>query len=127
MATDLVCLCDPFKQIRHLSTSELLTQQAPVSALLLNVVCSQSVYFCQPGKHSKHTVFTVVMAHAATAFRRHFHPWDTKDIDLETISDSGTRNRGKITKNWPKWISRHSLNAIKIDEKPNLDLQVPLG
>ena len=38
MATDLVCLCDPFKQIRHLSTSELLTQQAPVSALVLNVV-----------------------------------------------------------------------------------------
>ena len=40
-------------------------------------------------------VFTVVLAHAAIAFWHHFHPWITKNMDLETVSHFATPNHRK--------------------------------
>ena len=34
----------------------------------------------------------MVIAHAAIAFWHHFHPWITKSMDLETISNFATPN-----------------------------------
>ena len=41
-------------------------------------------------------VFTVVMAHAATAFWHHFHPWTTKNMDLETVCHFAIPNHRKL-------------------------------
>jgi len=45
----------------------------------------------------------MVIAHAATAFWHHFHPWITKNMDLETVSHFGTQHNRKITKLCPRW------------------------
>ena len=61
--------------------------------------------------HVKTTVFTMFIAHTATAFWHHFHPWITKNMDLETVSHFGTPNQRKITKRSPKWVPRDPQNA----------------
>ena len=71
--------------------------------------------------------FTMVIAHAATAFWHHFHPWITKNMDLETVSHFGTPNHRKITKRCPKWVPGESQIDTKIDKNGHLDLQVPVG
>ena len=38
----------------------------------------------------------MVIAHAAIAFWHHFHPWITKNMDLETISNFATTNHRKL-------------------------------
>ena len=37
----------------------------------------------------------MVLAHPASAFWHHFHPWITKKMDLETVSHFATPNHGK--------------------------------
>ena len=69
----------------------------------------------------------MVIAHAATAFWHHFHPWITKNMDLETVSHFDTPNQRKITKRWPKWDPGDSPNDPKIDKNGHLDLQVRVG
>jgi len=76
---------------------------------------------------SKTIVFTLVIAHAASAFWHHFHPWITTTVNLETVSHSGAPNHWKITKRCPKWIPRDSQNDPKIDKNAHLDPQVPVG
>ena len=71
--------------------------------------------------------FTMVIAHAATAFWHHFHPWITKNMDLETVSHFGTPKHRKITKRCPKWVPGESQIDTKIDKNAHLDLQVPVG
>jgi len=67
------------------------------------------------------------IAHTATAFWHHFHPWITKTMDLETVSHFGTPNHRKITKWCPKWVPGGSPNDPEIDTNEHLDLQVPVG
>ena len=38
------------------------------------------------------------IAHTAIAFWHHFHPWITKNMDLQTVSHFGTPNHRKIKK-----------------------------
>ena len=38
------------------------------------------------------------ITHTAIAFWHHFHPWITKNMDLETVSHFGIPNHRKITK-----------------------------
>ena len=40
----------------------------------------------------------MVLAHTATAFRHHFHPWIIKNIDLETVFHFGIPNQQKSVK-----------------------------
>ena len=42
------------------------------------------------------------IAHTDTTFWHHFHPWITKNMDLETVSHFGTPKHRKITKKVPK-------------------------
>ena len=58
----------------------------------------------------------MVIAHTASAFWHHFHPWITKNMDLETVSHLGTQNN-----------TGDSPNDPKIDKNGHLDLQVPVG
>ena len=67
------------------------------------------------------------IAHTATAFRHHFHPWITKNMDLETVSHFSIQNHRKITKRCPKWIPGDFQNDPKIDKNAHLDIQVPVG
>ena len=76
---------------------------------------------------SQTLVFTMYIAHTDTAFWHHFHPWITKNMDLETVSHSGSPNHWKITKRCPKCIPGDSQNDSKIDKNPHPDLQVPVG
>ena len=67
------------------------------------------------------------IAHTDTAFQHHFHPWITKNMDLETVSHLGTPNHRQITQMCPKWVPGGSQNDPKIDKNAHLDLQVPVG
>ena len=67
------------------------------------------------------------IAHTDTTFWHHFHPWITKNMDLETVSHFGTPNHRKITKRCPKWVPGESQIDTKIDKNAHLDLQVPVG
>jgi hypothetical protein len=69
----------------------------------------------------------MVIAHTPTGFWHHFHPWITKNMDLETVSHFGTQNNRKITKRCPKWFPGDSPNEPKIYKNAQLDLQVPVG
>ena len=61
--------------------------------------------------HSKTTVFIVVIAHTASPFCHHFHPWITQNMDLETVSHFGIPNQWKITNMSPKWVPGDSPKA----------------
>jgi len=52
--------------------------------------------------HQKNAVFMVVIAHATTTFRQHFHRRISKNMDLETVSQFGTPNQRQITNMSPK-------------------------
>ena len=65
----------------------------------------------------------MVVAHAATAFWHHFHPWITKNMDLETVSHFGTQHHGKITKWCPKW----SMKECKVLHLEHFFLTVHMG
>ena len=63
-------------------------------------------------------VFTLVMAHAATAFDYNFHPWATKIMDLATVSflsSQITENRKNVTKVGPRKLPKCKKKAIKTD------------
>ena len=53
-------------------------------------------------------VFTVVIAH-------HFHPWITKNMDLETVSHFATPNHRKSQKMDPRRLPKSILKSIKTD------------
>ena len=67
------------------------------------------------------------IAHTGIAFGHHFHPWITKNMDLETVSHFSTTNHRKITKRCPKWVPGDSQNDPQIDKNVHLDLQAPVG
>ena len=51
---------------------------------------------------SKTLVFIMVLAHTASASWHHFHPWITKNMDLEPVSHFDTPNQQQIRKMLPK-------------------------
>ena len=65
--------------------------------------------------HSKHIVFIMVIAHAAIAFWHHFHPWITKNMDLETISHFAIPNHKIVSKVNPMKLPKSILKSIKVD------------
>jgi len=74
--------------------------------------------------HSKTTVFTRVIAHTATGFRQHFHPWIIKNMDLETVSHFDTLNERQMTKMSPNGSQETPKRHPKIDKNRLLDLKV---
>ena len=57
-------------------------------------------------------------AHAAIAFQHYFHPWITKNMDLETISyfaSQITENHEIIPKMGPRRFPKSTLKSIKMD------------
>ena len=63
-------------------------------------------------------VFSVVMAHAATAFDYNFHPWATKIMDLETVFLSvipDYRKSRKCAKVGPERLPKFKKKSIKTD------------
>ena len=71
------------------------------------------------------------IAHTAIAFWHHFHPWITKNMDLQTGSHFGTPNHRKITKWYPKVnprrLPKSTLKSIKLDLRASVcPLGVPL-
>ncbi len=69
----------------------------------------------------------MVIAHTATAFWHHFHPWITKNMDLETVSHFNTANQREITNMSPKWTPGDSQRHPKIDKNEHLDPNVSIG
>ena len=67
------------------------------------------------------------MAHAATPFWHHFHPWTTKNMDLETVFHFAAPNHRKMR----KCVQSRSRGApqicSKIDENQHLSPVCPLG
>ena len=60
----------------------------------------------------------MVLAHAATAFRQHFHPWIIKNMDLETVSNFGIPNHRKIAKYLkvgPRRLSKSIKKSIRME------------
>ena len=60
---------------------------------------------------SKTLVFNMVIAHTASASWHHFHPWITKNMDLEPVSHFHTPNQRQITNMSPKWTPGDSPKA----------------
>ena len=72
-------------------------------------------------------VFTMVIAHAAIAFWHHFHPWITKNMDLETVSHFATPNHRK-SQNCAQSGSQEAPQIHpKIDKNGHLGLSVSIG
>ena len=71
--------------------------------------------------------FIVFIAHAAIAFWHHFHPWITKNIDLETVSHFATQ----IIDKSQKGLQSDSQETPQMDPKINknilLDPNVSVG
>ena len=60
----------------------------------------------------------MVLAHAAIAFWHHFHPWITKNMDLETISNFAIPNHRKSKKcsqSGSQEAPQIYLKSIKVD------------
>ena len=58
------------------------------------------------------------IAHTAIAFWHHFHPWITKNMDLQTVSHFGAPNHRKITKGAQsdsQGTPQITLKSIKLD------------
>ena len=71
--------------------------------------------------------FTVVIAHAATAFDYNFHPWSTKIMDLETVFLSVIPDHRKSQKCVQSW-SREAPQIQKlIDKNGHPGLSVGIG
>ena len=69
----------------------------------------------------------MMVAHTATAFWHHFHPWITKTMDLETVSHFGTQNHRKNTKRYQSGSQEAPRMGPKINKNVQLNLQVPAG
>ena len=60
----------------------------------------------------------MVITHAASAFWHHFHPWITKNMDLETVSHVDTPNQPKSQKgaqSGTQETPQMTLKSIKMD------------
>jgi len=77
--------------------------------------------------HSKHMVFTMVMAHAAIPFWHHSHPWTTKNMDLETVCHFATLNHRKFEKSVQSRSRGAPQIRSKIDENQYLSPSVSIG
>jgi len=69
----------------------------------------------------------MVIAHTASAFWHHCHPWITKNMDLETISHFGTPNHRKIKKCAQSGSQEAPQMHPKIDKNGHLRLSVSIG
>ena len=76
---------------------------------------------------SKTLVFTMVIAHTASASWHHFHPWITKKMDLEPVSHFDTSNQQKIRKVPPMWAQETPQRHPKINKNEHLDPNVSIG
>ena len=63
----------------------------------------------------------MLIAHTAIAFWHHFHPWITKNMDLETVSHFATQNHRKSQ----NCAQSESQEAPQIH--PKIDKTRPLG
>ena len=72
-------------------------------------------------------VFTMVMAHAATAFDYNFHPLATKIMDLETVFLSVIPDHRKSRKCAQSWSQDSPQIQKKIDKNGHLVLSVSIG
>ena len=77
--------------------------------------------------HSKHLVLILVIIHAAIAFWHHFHPWITKNMDLEPVSHFATPNHRKSQNSTQSTSQEASQIQSKIDENGHLGLSVSIG
>ena len=69
----------------------------------------------------------MVPAHAAIAFWHHFHPWITKNMDLETVFHFATPNHRK-SQNCAQNGSQEALQIHpKIDKNGHLGHSVSIG
>ena len=66
------------------------------------------------------------IAHGAIAFWHHFHPWITKNMDLETVSHFATQNHRKSQKCVQSGSQEAPQIHPKIDKTGPLDLNVPI-
>ena len=58
------------------------------------------------------------ITHTATAFWHHFHPWITKNMDLETVSHFATLNHRKsqnCAQSGSQEAPKSTLKSIKVD------------
>ena len=69
----------------------------------------------------------MVLAHTASASWHHFHPWITKNMDLEPVSHFDTPNQQKIRKNPTKWTQETPQRHPKINKNEHLDPNVSIG
>jgi len=69
----------------------------------------------------------MVIAHTASASWHHFHPWITKNMDLEPVSHFDTPNQQKIRKMPPKWTQETPQRHPKINKNEHLDPNVSIG
>ena len=65
---------------------------------------------------SKTLVFTMVIAHTASASWHHFHPWITKKMDLEPVSHFDTPDQQTIWKMHPNWTQETPQRHPKINK-----------
>ena len=79
------------------------------------------------GKHSEHMVFIMVIAHAGIALWHHFHPWVTKNMDLETVSHFATPNHRKSQNCTQSGCQEASQIHPKIDKADIWASECPLG
>ena len=69
----------------------------------------------------------MVYAHTATAFWHHFHPWITKNTDLETVSHFGIQNHRK-SQNYAQSGSQETPQIHpKIDKNGDLGFSASSG
>ena len=69
----------------------------------------------------------MVIAHAANAFWHHFHPWITKNMDLETLSHFATRNHRKSLNCAQSGSQKAPQIQSEINKNEHLGISVSIG
>ena len=67
------------------------------------------------------------ITHTAIAFWHHFHPWITKNMDLETVSHFATPNHGKSQNCAQSGSQEAPQIQPKITKNGHLGLSVSIG
>ena len=67
------------------------------------------------------------ITHTATAFWHHFHPWITKNMDLDTVSHFGIQNDRKTTERSQSGSQEAPQIHPKIYKNGHLGLSVSMG
>ena len=72
-------------------------------------------------------IFIMVTPQAATAFWHHFHPWITKDMELETVSHFATPNHRKSQNCYQSGYQKAPQIHPKINKSGHLGVSVSIG